>query len=131
MFLCGLFLYWGEGGKTKDYSVSISNTDPAVLLFFIRWVRLLGVPKEKLKVHIHVYADMNVMEELNYWVDLLDLSIAAFRKPYVKKSNREGLTYKQRFIHGTCNIIYDNRDVSEYVQAAMERLQTISVAGKA
>lgn len=128
IFLCGLFLYWGEGAKTTEYAISISNTDPGVLLFFVRWLHVLGVPKERLKVRIHIYADMNATEELTYWSALLDMPLRAFRKPYVKNSNRCGLTYKQRFTHGTCNVIYDNRDISSYVHAAMERLQNLSVA---
>lgn len=127
-FLCGLFLYWGEGGKTKPTSISISNTDPSVLIYFIQWTALLGVPKDRLRVHLHLYVDMNVEEEIAYWSRTLDLPVSAFRKPYIKTSKRSGLTYKQRFIHGTCNVIYENRDIGEYVHAAIESLRKPLVA---
>lgn len=126
--LCGLYLYWGEGGKTQTYTVSLSNTDPAILIFFKSWLGLLGVPQERLKVRLQLYADMNVEEEMLYWSKMLNLPLENFRKSYIKSSNRIGLTYKQKFIHGTCNIIYDNRDIGEYVHAAMKLLQTIPVA---
>jgi len=124
LFLTGLFLYWGEGGKTKTASTTISNTDPAVILFFMRWLKLFKVPENRLRVHIHLYADMDVQKELRYWSETLNLPLSSFRKPYVKKSNRAGLTYTQKFTHGTCNLIYDNRDVSEYILQALEHIRS-------
>jgi len=125
LLLVGLFLYWGEGGKTKVATTTISNTDPAVILFFMRWLELFKVPKDRLKVHIHLYADMNVQKELQYWSKTLKLPLSSFRKPYVKNSNRAGLTYMQKFTHGTCNLVYDNRDVSEYVLQALEHIRSM------
>jgi len=130
LFLTGLFLYWGEGGKTKVASTTISNTDPAVILFFVQWLKLFKVPRNRLRVHIHLYADMNVQKELQYWSKTLKLPLSSFRKPYIKKSNRAGLTYMQKFTHGTCNLIYDNRDVSEYILQALEHIRSIFAMGK-
>lgn len=124
LFIAGLFLYWGEGSKTKYTATALSNTDPAVLIFFITWLESLGVPRERLKVHIHLYTDMDVETELNYWSQTLNLSRTAFRKPYIKTSMRSGLTYSQKFTHGTCNVIYENRDVGEYVHMALECMRT-------
>ena len=127
LFLVGLFLYWGEGGKTKAATTTISNTDPAMILFFIRWLRWFKVPRDRLRVHIHLYADMNVQKELQYWSKTLKLPLSSFRKPYIKKSNRAGLTYMQKFTHGTCNLIYENRDVSEYILQALEHIRSMFV----
>lgn len=130
LFLAGLFLYWGEGGKTKTASTTISNTDPAVILFFMRWLKLFKVPRNRLRVHVHLYADMNVQKELEYWSKTLKLPLSSFRKPYIKKSNRAGLTYMQKFTHGTCNLIYENRDVSEYVLQSLGYIRSTFAAGK-
>ena len=125
LLLAGLFLYWGEGGKTKTATTTISNTDPVVILFFMRWLRLLKVPRNRLRVHVHLYADMNVKKELQYWSETLNLPMSSFRKPYIKKSNRAGLTYMQKFTHGTCNLIYENRDVSEYILQALDYIRSL------
>jgi hypothetical protein len=125
LLLTGLFLYWGEGGKTKVAATTLSNTDPAVILFFMQWLGLFKVPKDRLRVHIHLYADMNVQKELRYWSKILKLPISSFRKPYIKKSNRAGLTYTQKFTHGTCNLIYENRDVSEYILQSLEYIRSM------
>ncbi|MFH1178282.1 MAG: hypothetical protein V1711_00960 [bacterium] len=120
LLIAGLFLYWGEGGKTMLTSVSVSNTDPAMLRFFIYWLQALGVSKSRLRVHVHLYADMNIKTELHYWSKVLDLPLTSFTKPYIKSSNRIGLSYKQKFTHGTCNVLYHNRDISEYVLMALD-----------
>src|SRR3990167_5918741 len=31
LFLAGLFLYWGEGSKSRESRLSISNTNPAII----------------------------------------------------------------------------------------------------
>lgn len=125
LLIAGLFLYWGEGGKTKLTTTTVSNTDPAMLLFFIRWLALLRVPKDRLRIHVHLYADMDVKRELAYWSKVLELPLSSFRKPYIKQSNRTDLTYKQKFTHGTCNVIFENRDVSEYVLQALEHIRSL------
>ncbi len=123
MFIAGLFLYWGEGGKTKVATTTLSNNDPAMLLFFMKWLELLNVPKSRLRVHVHLYADMNMQAELRYWSRVLGLPLQAFRKPYIKASKRGEISYTQKFTHGTCNLVYENRDVAEYVLQALEFLR--------
>ncbi len=125
LFVAGLFLYWAEGGKTVDTSVCVSNADPAMLIFFIRWLELLGVSKSRLKVKIHLYKDMRVRTELLYWSKVLDIPLSQFRKPYIKNSSRSGLSYPQRFTHGTGNVIFGNRDVSEKVLLSLDYIRSM------
>lgn len=128
--LAGLFLYWGEGGKTKLATTALSNNDPAMIRFFMHWLRILGVPRRRLRVHVHLYADMDIRSELKYWSKTLDLPLTAFRKPYIKASKRATLSYAQKFTHGTCNLIYENRDVSEYVLMALDHIRSGFAAKK-
>lgn len=128
LLIAGLFLYWGEGTKTSPCVTSVSNTDPEVLKFFIRWLGVLGVSEDKLRVHVHLYVDMNVEQELEYWSRTLKLPRTSFRKPYVKSSKQSGLSYPQRFTHGTCNVIYGNRDIAEYVSIALDCIRESVVA---
>jgi len=123
ILIAGLFLYWGEGGKTMFTCTSLSNTDPTMLRFFIYWLKALSVSKDRLRVHIHLYADMDIRKELQYWSEALDLPLTSFTKPYIKSSNRIGLSYKQKFTHGTCNVLYHNRDISEYVLMALDYIR--------
>jgi hypothetical protein len=124
LLIAGLFLYWGEGTKTAEATVSVSNTDPAMLRFFIAWLELLGVAKKRLKVKLHLYRDMDAEKEMNYWSKALGIPRPQFRKPYIKDSLRSGLSYPQRFTHGTGNIVFGNRDVAERVMQSLEYLRS-------
>ncbi len=124
LFIAGFFLYWGEGTKTAAASTSLSNTDPAMIRFFMRWLESLGVSKDRLRVYVHLYSDMDVFRELKYWSKALGLPLSSFRKPYIKTSNRSGLSYPQKFTHGTCNLIYENRDVSEYIKMSLDYIRS-------
>ncbi len=104
LLLAGIFLYWGEGSKTEPGLVSVSNTDPRVLTFVLRWMYdALKVPKEKIRVLLHVYKDMDIQQIITYWSNELKIDKKQFIKPYVKESNRIGLTEKG-YGYGTCNI---------------------------
>ncbi len=38
ILVAGLFLYWGEGGKTSPYTISLTNTDPGMIRFYLKWL---------------------------------------------------------------------------------------------
>lgn len=115
LLIAGLFLYWGEGGKTSPATVSISNTNPEIIKFFVYWlINILEVPKGKMGVRLHLYRDMNSQLEVEFWSKELGLTIDQFKKPYIKKTTLRGLTYKT-FGHGTCNLMVGGRDLIERI----------------
>jgi len=124
ILIAGLFLYWGEGGKTKPYTISLTNTDPDMVRFYMKWLRLLGVPKSKIKVRLHTYTDMNLVHIKQFWVDVTKIPLAQFHMPQIKQSNGEKIHYRG-YGHGTCTIIVDDRDVSEYVLQGLVYLKKL------
>lgn len=121
LFLCGLFLYWGEGEKRHGI-ISISNTDPRVIKFALYWMtKSLKIPKEKVRINLHLYKDMNIKESTNFWSSILDIPKTQFNKPYIKKTNREGLTYKS-FGHGTCKLYTGSVVLSEQVAMSIKSI---------
>ncbi|MDO8569637.1 MAG: helix-turn-helix domain-containing protein [bacterium] len=115
LFIGGFFLYWAEGGKTKMGSLSLGNTDPSMLKVFIKWLGLLGISKNNVKVKLHLYRDMNINREISFWQKELGVEKCQFIKPYIKDSLLSGLTYKSGFGHGTCNIVVDRTEPTRYV----------------
>jgi hypothetical protein len=102
--LAGIFLYWGEGAKLMNGAVFLNNTDPQVLKFTLYWMTYtLGVSKEKIEVFLHLYNDMDIKKEMEYWSKELKMPLAQFAKPYIKESLRVNLTQKG-FGHGTCGL---------------------------
>ncbi len=105
IMIAGLFLYWGEGSKTSTSQLIMSNTDPAVIKFFIAWAtKTLGVPLSKFRVRLQLYDDMNIKREHDYWSKTLNLPKDQFRNPYIKKTTQDSINYKRSFGHGTCDI---------------------------
>lgn len=119
LFLMGLLLYWGEGEKSHGV-ISISNSDPKIIKFAFYWmVECLKIPKSKIKIQLHIYKDMNIKESINFWVKKIGVRKDQFKKPYIKKTNREGLTYKS-FDHGTCKLYFWNVELSEKIAMSIK-----------
>lgn len=122
LFIAGLMLYWGEGAKTTPFVASLSNTNPEIVKFFLYWLdEIMKFPKNKIVVRLHLYRDMNINEEINYWSRALNVSVNQFKSPYIKKTTFKGLTYKS-FGHGTCNIIVYGRDIIEKIMCGIKAI---------
>jgi hypothetical protein len=121
LYMAGLFLYLGEGAKSKTTELSVTNTNPAIIKFFIYWInKSFGIEKDKLKIQLHLYKDMDINYEIKYWLNSLKLSAIQFYKPYIKKSNKKSINHKGDFGHGTCAVIYGNARLTEKIHMAMK-----------
>ncbi|MBU1136759.1 helix-turn-helix domain-containing protein, partial [Patescibacteria group bacterium] len=115
LLIAGFFLYWGEGTKRMKEGLSISNTDPEVIKFTIFWMtKILNIPKSKIKAGLHLYKDMNIREEHNFWVKETGIPLKQFRKPYIKKTSTNTINYAG-FKHGTCGIFGGSVRLKEMV----------------
>jgi len=114
-FLQGFFLYWAEGLKMGNAEIGLANTDPSMLKCFIRWLGVLGVPKKRLRIRLHLYSDMDIAEYQKFWSKELGVPEPQFQKPYIKETRRQDITYKGRFGYGTCNVRCSGRDITDYV----------------
>ena len=121
--IAGLYLYWGEGTKAAIGTTALTNTDPDMIKFFVKWLEILKVKKDKLRVVLHLYNDMNVIKEMKFWSDYINIPISQFRKPYIKNTRLCDITYKSGFGHGTCSVLYLNKDLYSYVKAGIKFLR--------
>ena len=120
LLVAGLFLYWGEGNKASRHAVSVNNTDPKFMQFVLYWMRYaLKVPVQDIHVYVHLYADMNVNKELNYWSRLLVVPLKQFVKPYIKRSKRNEMDQKG-YGHGTCGVYVGNTELKERILASIQ-----------
>ncbi len=122
VYIAGLFLYLGEGNKVSRNSVNITNTDPSVIKFALYWiVNSLKVPKEKVRVQLHLYNDMNIEDEIDFWLKQLKLKRSCMVKPYIKKSFRTDIDQKG-FGHGTCGLYVHNTVIKENILMAIRAI---------
>ncbi|MFA5368459.1 MAG: helix-turn-helix domain-containing protein [Candidatus Paceibacterota bacterium] len=129
LYFAGLFLYWGEGGKTLSAArLQISNTDPAAIKFFINWLEILGASRKKIRAQLHLYNDMDANKETNYWVGILNLDKKQFIKPYIKQSLLTKINHKGGFGHGTCSITLGDARLSERIFMALKVISDYSLS---
>lgn len=120
--LAGIFLYWGEGNKRMNGPLALNNTDPYVLKFALYWIsNSLKVPKNKIKIDLHLYGDMNIQKEMKYWSSELNMPLAQFRKPYIKQSKRVDIDQKG-FGHGTCGLVVSNIRLKEKIMMGIKAI---------
>lgn len=105
MFIAGLMLYAAEGDKKSKADIAFTNTDPILILFFARWiVRFLGFPKEKLRIQLHLYENMDVKAEELFWMRELGMSKGQLWKSQVRTLRPKSFSYRDTARHGTCKL---------------------------
>lgn len=123
LFLTGLFLYWGEGSKSHLTDISLSNNNSSIIRFFINWlVKSLLVPESNLKIQLHLYNDMDINKELGFWSRILNIPLAQFYNPYIKKTSSVRINHKGGFGHGTCNVRIGDVRLTEKIQMAIRAI---------
>lgn len=64
---------------------------------------------------------MDIREAVKFWSKTLGIPENQFRKPYIKKTNREGTTYKS-FGHGTCRLYAGSVSLSEKIAMTIKEI---------
>jgi hypothetical protein len=123
LFIAGLFLYWGEGMKNIKYPLGLYNANPQLVKFGLLWYKnSLSIPADKIKVYLHLYSDMNIVEEMRFWSKELKVPFSRFAKPQIKKSQKSKIKYKGTFGHGTCGLLVNDVRLKERVMAALKAI---------
>lgn len=78
----GAALYAGEGGKS-DGRVTFPNSDPAMITFFLSWLRhFFDVDESRLRVRLYLHDGLDVDGAVEYWSMLTGIPPSQFTKPY-------------------------------------------------
>ena len=125
-FVAGLMLYLGEGGK-RDYSkIVFTNTDHKIIKFFINWLNeFLEISKNKVKAHLHLYENMDIKKENEFWKNELGFQEDQFYKPWITKLKKTSFSYRESFRHGTCSLyvlgVEKKRELMMAIQAFVDK----------
>lgn len=99
--LMGAALYWAEGSKTKNFE--FTNSDPYMVLFFIKWIdSTFGIKAKDLKAYLNIYPQQNDLQIKNFWSDLTGISTENFGKSFVKPLSKN--YKKNNLYYGTIKI---------------------------
>ncbi len=124
LFVAGIALYWGEGTKAQPAHVALTNTNPAMLQFFLKWIDIFNIDKSKIRIRLHLYNDMDIKKSMQFWSKELSIPLAQFRKPYIKKTSSFSITYRNSFKMGTCSVTYGNAPLYEYIMMCIKVLES-------
>ncbi|WP_149828680.1 hypothetical protein [Streptomyces tailanensis] len=110
VFLAGVTLYWAEGAKDKSYSrrerLHFINSDPNVIRFFLRWLDVVGVERERLRFRVSIHESADVAGAEEFWAGLVGVDRAAFQKATLKKHNPKTNRKNTSEAYRGCLIIY-------------------------
>lgn len=125
-FIAGLILYLGEGDK-RDYNrIGLSNTDPKIIKFFNKWIMdFFNIKRDEIKVQLHLYENMDVEKEKEFWRNELGLQENQLYKPSIRKLKKASFSYKESYRHGTCAIyvlgVEKKRELMMAIQAFLNK----------
>jgi hypothetical protein len=83
--------------------------------------KALKIPRSKLRILLHLYSDMDIKQETLFWSKSLRIPLGQFTKPYIKRTTREGLSYKS-FGHGTCNLVCCDSALAEKIAMSIKAI---------
>lgn len=89
IYCIGLGLYWGEGYKKGNQEFGFTNSDPAMIIFYIKWLgEIFNLKNEDLifRVSINEAHSHRVDEVVSYWVKLTGSRKSQFTKTSLIKA---------------------------------------------
>lgn len=83
--IAGLMLYWAEGAKKNTKRVDFANSDPDMIMIFLRFLRkIYQVDESKFRVYLYTYNSLPTNQLLTYWSKLTNIPVSQFSKPYIR-----------------------------------------------
>lgn len=102
ILMVGLGLYWGEGYKESNDEMGFTNSNPQMIRFYLKWLKLNNVSKNDLifRLSINKFFTKKEKEIKKFWLKYLNIKENQFSKTTfintnLKKANIKNLnTYK-------------------------------------
>ncbi|MGA2454613.1 MAG: helix-turn-helix domain-containing protein [Solirubrobacteraceae bacterium] len=117
-FVC---LYIAEGYKRRRSTVSICNSDPAVMQMATRWIRRLSSKAPQASIQFH--ADQNLTDLREFWGGTVGIEPSAIRLQRKSNSNQmAGRVWRSR--HGVLQVYVHDTLFRMRLQAWMDRLRS-------
>ena len=107
LYIAGLMLYLAEGSKQNLYAICLSNTDPKIIKFFMRWLEtFMAISPDQMRGQLHLYESMDIAKEKDFWYRELGLKSSQFYKDQIRKLRPSSFSYSESHRHGTCQLYY-------------------------
>lgn len=90
LMLIGAVAYWCEGAKEKPWhhstiSLQFINSDPRLILLFLRYVEILGAEPARLTYRLSIHESADIPAATEWWAEVVGVPPGYFRRPILKK----------------------------------------------
>lgn len=124
--LVGATLYWGEGHKTPNGVVGLTNADPMVISLFVKWLHIFfNVSLDKMKIQLNIHSDMDEVASKNFWKQVTGFSDKQFYKTQIAKNTVAGIKKKQNY-RGTATVRLCNTNLQFEIQGMLKQLADVA-----
>lgn len=114
-------LYWCEGGKSSDNMLKFSNSDPALIKYYLRLLQDgFKISPKKLKALIHLHAYHSEPEQIKFWSKVTSIPKTQFYNSYKKPNSAKRI---KSGYQGCITINYYDKLVSREVFGIIKALQ--------
>ena len=122
LFGLGVGLYWGEGTKADKNQVRLGNSDPKLILAFMKFLkRFFGIDKNNFKFHLHTFSDIDTKEAMDFWKKELGVGVSQFYKPTVTRSGKLG-TYRKKSRYGVITVHFSNTKLRDIMVGLIDKV---------
>lgn len=113
LFIAGIMLYWGEGdGKIENSIVRLSNIHPEMIkLFYLFLLSICKIPKERIKMAMILYPDLNEKKCKNFW----SLKTGVPESQFIKAQFIKGRHPTKKLTNGIGIIYLGSRELKEKI----------------
>lgn len=119
----GVMLYWGEGTK-KGLTVALANSDPDMIVVFLRFLReICGIDERRLRVGLHYYRDHDSKQLMSFWSRVTNIPIQQFDRPFLHAAGKG--SYKSKSQYGTVSVRYSDFRLLKTLQQWMKEYQQL------
>jgi transcriptional regulator with XRE-family HTH domain len=91
ILIAGATAYWCEGGKNKpdrrDDRVNFINSDPALIEFFLRFLDVAAIGRERLSFRIYIHESADLATAQRFWLHVTQARPDQFRRTVLKRHN--------------------------------------------
>jgi transcriptional regulator with XRE-family HTH domain len=92
VIIAGAIAYWSEGAKNKPYrrygnEVAFINSDAKMILFFLHFLAVIGVERERVYCRVHIHESADVTGAERFWQQVTELPAEQFKRPTLKRHN--------------------------------------------
>jgi hypothetical protein len=124
LHVAGCMLYWGGGAKSPKTQVCFSNSDPAMVSLFVRFLRTyFDVQPLDIRISCHLFADhLERQRQIErYWLDVVGLPDESLRKSVVNLYSRSSKRKRvNKLPNGTCQVVLSRVHVLQSILGSIQ-----------